>query len=401
MPRGRAQEPAKPLLLGVIGTGEASAEVLEALLVDLTSPYEEVSFIFPAVGSMWTTSTDVVYDWTGDATDDGLPFDALTGSGAPEKDFVQILESAEQVHKVARIPVKMVQLLQEAQADADVKLLVLWDEKDEDTVLAVNKALELGVPAVDLLNGLEPFEFGDDDTGEGEDPEGDDAERVGAEPAAIGDDYDDLGVRALRAKLREHPNKKLSDRAIGQLDKDDAIRALRIADQDAAGGVGPDKIVEDDEPAAAAKTERTGRARRAFAEGAAEGRGDEAQQELPRSRGGDVLEDQDGELQVAGDPVTEDEAQDVLGQNSQPTMHPVAAAAQEEWLRFEALKLAVQSGAGPEQAVPVAQRYEIYLRGERKAPGRPRADGSPAQLRERDPETGKPVRRRAARGSTD
>lgn len=378
------QETPKALLIGVIGIGETTSEIAEALLTDLTAPYEEVALVVAAADQFWSTTTDDIMDWS---EQNNIGYSALT-DGEPAKDFVSVLEDASETVKAARLPIKMAQLLAEAKTENDVVLLVLGntqDPEDPEAEVAVNKALELGVKTLDLLNGLEEFEFDE----EGQD---DSVDHAALDAKRVGDDYDDLGVRALRAKLREHPNKIDSDRAIGQLNKDDAIAALRRADQAQAQGDAPEEVVqEQDDP----KAESTRRARRAFAEGAAEGTGDEAQS-LPRSRGADVIVDQDDELDSDGGPA-------VL--NESAATHPVAstdgASHEDEILRLEALRLAVQSGASGTEVIPTAERFAIYLRGERKAPGRPRADGSPAQRREINPETGKPVRRRPGRDSTD
>lgn len=383
MPRQTQEK--KTLTVGVIGTGSShSQKMVETLLTDYTSPYEEVAFIFPVVATAWSEATDVVLDWT--AAND-VPFIALTDGGAADKDFIQVLEDAEEVIKVARIPTKLVQMLKEE--SGDTALLVLWDENDEDTALAVNKALEEGIPALNLLDGLDPFSFEDegDEPGEGSDS-----------PAAqVGDDYDDWGVRKLRAALREHPNKAHTDRQIGQLEKDDAIRALRTADQAALKGDTPAEVVQEaDEPVEQDKAERTTRARRAFAEGAAEGSGDEAQT-LPRSRGGDVLTNQVSESIEQGEREIDRSLDEVL---AEAVENPDVEFYDDRYLRLEALRLAVAAGASGAEAIPTAQRFAIYLKGERKSPGRPRADGSPAEPRAINPETGKPIRRRGRQAST-
>lgn len=393
--------PPKPLTLAVIGSGSGTPKMTESLLADFTAPYEEVTLILPVDGAYWSDDIAVIYDW---ALDNDVPFVAVTTGGTPDKALVDVLEAADSVQKVARVSVKLVQLLQQEAAESDVALFVLWDDDDEEAVLAVNKALTAEVPAYNLLDGLDKFSFDDDDE-EGAEEENEqhliqEGKATNAELAdepdpdegkfAPADEYDDWGVRKLRAALREHPNKKDTDRAIGQMDKDDAIKALRVADQAKLSGDEPEEVVQEvEDEEESPKAARTTRARRAFAEGAAEGTGDEAQA-MPRSRGGDVLEDQDTE---------EAETSDDSGQNAQAEPTTDSSWDAGVALRDRALELAVAAGKNGAEAIADAMKYEVYLKGQRQSGGRPRADGTPAQPREIG-EDGKPVRRRRA-SSTD
>lgn len=382
-----------PLAVAVIGTGEASKKSVEALLTDFTAPYADVTFILPVTNEHWTDTTGVVADWL---AENDIPYVAVTTGDPVDKTLVPHLEAADSVQKVARVSTKVVQLLQQEKGDGDVALLVAWEDDDTEAVAAVNKALTAEVAAYNLLDGLDEFTF-DDDEGDDAEHEAEVAEANGdaeQEAAAqVGDEYDDWGVRKLRAALREHPNKAHSDRQIGQLDKDDAIRALRVADQAALRGDEPADV--DEEGAEdTGKAERTTRARRAFREGVAEATGqDEAQVDLPNSRGGTLLEEQTGDPDdEPADEVQEPETgQFSFGDKGFTT---------EDTIRQQALELAVRSGKSGGEAVTDAIKYEVYLRGERSSlGGRPRADGTPAKPREINPETGKPVRRRAPRST--
>jgi hypothetical protein len=396
-----------PLAVAVIGSGETSQKNVEAQLNDFTTPYSDVTFILPADDEHWTPVVEASFDWL---VENELPYVVVTTGASPSKELVPVIEGAEEVIKVARISTKMVQLLQkQAQEGEAAALLVAWNDDDPEAVTAVNKALNAEIDAFNLLDGLDKFTF-DDDEGEGGD-EGDEAplpddtvdgdqaaDEDGEAPAAqIGDDYDSKGVRALRALLRERSEEHdIPDRTIGQLEKDDAIRALRNIDNGKGKAQPQEKKAESakvSEKILADKEERTTRARRAFAEGADEGRGDEAQQSLPRSRGGDVLTDQDDDEEPVEAEVLEDAQQAT-------TVATVDPSYLEDGLRARALELAISGGKSGAEAIADAERYVLYLRGERKSPGRPRADGTPAQPREINPETGKPVRRRGSR-STD
>jgi hypothetical protein len=369
-----------PLAVAVIGTGETPTKNVEALLNDYTTPYADVAFILPVDDEHWSSTLADVHAW---AVENDIPYVAVTDGSTPSKALVPILEGADSTQKVARVSTKVVQLLaQEAGDGADVALLVAWDDDDQEAATAVTKALSSSVTALNLCDGLDPFEFDDED---GDDEAKETAELKAAESSRESeptDDYDSKGIRALRALLREHPNKgDLTDRKIGQLEKDAAIELLRELDAGDAPSAAP---VPDAEPQ---EETRTTKARRAFAEGVAEASGDEAQA-LPRSRGADILENE------GDDPIVATQIVDKgIG---------VAAPgpANEEYLRQRALELAVQSGAGPEGVIPLALKMEVYLRGERQSSGRPRADGTPAQPREIG-ENGKPIRRRPSRGSTD
>lgn len=357
-----------PLAVAVIGTGETPVKNVEALLNDYTSPYAEVTFVLPVDDEHWTPTIQAVLDW---AVANEIPYVAVTDGSSPSKALVPVLEGAESTIKVARVSTKLVSLLVEEKAEGDVALLVAWDDDDAEASTAVTKALSSEVTALNLCDGLDPFEF-DDEDGAGDDGEVAQPPAGRAAAAEPDDEYDAKGIRALRALLRERDGHGLSDKQIGQLEKPDAIKALRKLD---AGGDEP-PAEEPDEPK---EETRTTRARRAFAEGAAEGSGDEAQA-LPRSRGADILDNE------GGDPEPTEAA----------TAGGVADGPFEETgLRHRALELAISGGKTGADAIADAIKYATYLKGERQSGGRPRADGSPAQPREIG-EDGKPVRRRRA-----
>jgi len=398
--------PKKPLTLAFLGGGELSSKMTESMLADYTAPFEEVTVILPVDDAYWSPAIESVYDWVS-AND--VPFVAVTSGGTPSKDLVAVLEAADNVQKVARISIKMVQLLQQEAAESEVALFVFWDDDDEEAVLAVNKALAGEVRAYNMLDGLDEFTF-DDDEPEAANPVSEEdepadrksrdahtSEESDPDEGKFGpaDEYDDWGIRKLRAALRERKDDHdIPERTIGQLEKDDAIRALRNIDNGAGkpepkaeSGKIAEKIIN------ASKEERTTRARRAFAEGAAEGTEDEAQA-LPRSRGGDVLADQDDDLDPNPKQATID------AEEAEETAAEAAGfGINDSSLRMEALRLAIGGGKSGVEAVSDAMRYETYLKGQRQSGGRPRADGSPAQAREIG-ENGKPVRRRRA-SSTD
>lgn len=387
-----------PLAIGVIGTGEASAKQVDSLLTDYTAPYADVTFILPVDEEHWSPTMDATFQWV---TDNDIPFVAVTTSGSPSKKMKPILEAAADTLKVARISTKVVQLLQQEKGEGDVALLVAWDDDDQEAVTAVNKALTAEVRAFNLLDGLDEFSF-DDESESAEDADApidraepepeDDVER---DAHGAGDDYDDWGVRKLRQALRDRADEHdIPDRTIGTLDKDDAIRALRNVDAGRGKAKAAEEPEDEDTPAvldeSIGKSERTTRARRAFREGVAEATGqDEAQADLPNSRGGTLLEEQ------SGDPDAEPETGD-----DEPVNTTAAGPSDELGLRAAALDMAIRAGKSGADAIADAMKYEVYLRGQRQSPGRPRADGSPAQPRAINPETGKPIRRRGSR-STD
>lgn len=364
-----------PLAVAVIGTGEVSTKNVEALLNDYTAPYAEVTFVLPVDDEHWTPTLGVIHDWL---IANEIPYVAVTDGSSPGKDIVPVLEAADSTIKVARVSVKMVQLLKEESGEgADVTLLVAWDDEDAEASSAVNKALSSDVTALNLCDGLDPFEYDDE--------EGDDEGEVAQKPrnkAGVSepvdeptDDYETKGIRALRAILRERDGHGLTDRQIGQIEKEGAVATLRSLDTKVAPAV---------EEADEAQTEtRTTRARRAFAEGASEGQ--EETRPLPASKGSDIIETEEGEdkpRRRLQPPHDVEEYSDVT-----------AVAPNEDYLRARALELAISAGKSGTEAIADAMKYETYLKGERSSGGRPRADGTPAQPREIN-EDGKPVRRR-------
>lgn len=376
-----------PLTLGLIGTGETSVKNAEALLNDYTSTYAEVALVVPIDDAHWSPTLEAALAWAG-AND--IPYVAVTDGSSPSKSLVPLLEAADSVIKVARVASKIVQLLAEQSSEGeDVALMVCWDDDDNEAATAVTRALGADVKAFNLCDGLDPFEF-DEDGDEGQDDSVDHAAldarqtsggRAGASAPEPSDDYATKGVRALRALLRTREGHGLTDRSIGQLEKDEAIAALRKLD---GGDVQPAAQEDDDEAAATPTT----KARRAFAEGAAEGRGDEAQAELslPNSRGADILENETSK--ITANPV-----------EAEVTLATGAGTFEDSALRHRALELAISGGSKGAYAIADAMKYEVYLKGQRQSAGRPRADGTPAQAREIDPETGRPKRRKPS--STD
>lgn len=370
-----------PLAVAVIGTGETSAKNVEALLNDYTAPYAEVTFVLPVDDEHWTPTLGVIHDWL---IANEIPYVAVTDGSSPGKAIVPVLEGADSTIKVARVSVKMVQLLKEESGEgADVTLLVAWDDEDAEASSAVNKALSSDVTALNLCDGLDPFEY--DDEGD-DDPEGEVAQaprnKGVSEPVdEPTDDYETKGIRALRAILRERDS-GFTDRQIGQMEKADAVEALRGLDK---GTSAPE---EGDE---AQQESRTTKARRAFAEGASEGQ-DEARP-LPRSKGSDILETEDEGIDIrrvqdAKEIEVDGKVLKSQGESPMTTVEP-----NEDGLRHRALELAISGGKSGAEAIADAMKYETYLKGERQSGGRPRADGTPAQAREIN-EEGKPVRRR-------
>lgn len=356
-----------PLTIGLIGTGETSARNVEALLNDYTSTYAEVTAVLPVDDAHWTPTIEAAYDWI---TENDIPFVAVTDGSSPSKKIAPILEKADSTIKVARVSTKMVSLLQqEASEGAEVALMVAWDDDDAEASTAVTKALTAEVTALNLLDGLDPFEFDDE-----EQP----AEEPTEATAGAPDEYDDMGVRKLRALLRERADEHdIPDRTIGTLTEEDARKALRNID------AGRGKAAPAEEPDEAQTETRTTRARRAFAEGASEGQ-DEVRP-LPRSKGSDILETEDDDTPMALDTS--------LDQPEQAETTTVAEVG-DDILRLEALELAIRGGKSGAEAIADAMKYEVYLKGQRQSAGRPRSDGTPAQPREIG-EDGKPIRRRA------
>lgn len=330
----------KSMTIGLLGTGKASIKSASALIGDLTESATDVTFVVPVTPTHFTSDIEAILEW---AHDEGHKYIAvLDDTSADTKDLADYIEAAEQTFKVAKPAVKVVNLLERAD---DGRLLMLWDDEDDDCMTALERAVDREVPALDLTNGLDVLQFDDPASESAEEGEvkksaKDDDEEDGTPERTVEaaddddpvaefapkDDLDTLGVRKLRDMVEEELG--LTRRKVGQMSKDDCIDALR---KHRSGGQETPASRDDDEG------------------------GDEAQQPTrARERAAQREEEPTEDEPVA--------AQQVKGESVQAT---VDVEWQTQRLREAALDFAIRSAgeAKPDAVVTRAEAYLAFLRG--------------------------------------
>lgn len=180
----------KGTTLGFIGTGDAAEGTIGPLLDDLIeSEGGAIKFIIPVSKQHLT---DAMADVVAYAVEKEIPYEAVHDSAAAamKKGTIKdALGGASKTHSITRLPGKVVSLLTNAD---NPKLLVLWDDEDEESLKAVDKALENEIECRDLSEGLVKLEA---DTGEGgEEEPGDD------EPTGDGENGEEPGEDAGEAE---------------------------------------------------------------------------------------------------------------------------------------------------------------------------------------------------------
>jgi hypothetical protein len=145
----------------------------------------------------------VVEWWDGQ---DGIDLVVITDETSTTKTLKELAEDASTVEKSTDVPATIVELLKDA---GDGRLIVFWDseaaeadETPDDDQKAIELAFEKQVPAFDITQGMEVFEFGDDDEG---DPEGEDEEEKpkrgrnsDGDDAPSEDELNEMGIVALK-----------------------------------------------------------------------------------------------------------------------------------------------------------------------------------------------------------
>lgn len=324
---------ASPMTVGILGTGTVASKAALALLEDLTEVADPISFVFAADQANWTDTAQDIAEFI---AENEVPFTLVVDDEAdPGDDFK---EAAQTVVKVARPGIGVVRQLE--RAEGEKRLVVLFSEDDEDGLKAIERAIDKGIPALDLTAGLEPLVFGDDVD----------------QPAAADDDDDSPAV--LAEEPAEKPKRKRRTKA--------EMEAARAAEAAAKAG---DEPLPDDEQVAAQEA------------------GDDDEDE-PRRAEHSMQDDLDSE-----------------GREGREVPTAYATVRDAEWaersVRDRALDLAISFHSSRESeaadVVKTAHLFRGFLTDQpvQTTPGRPRADGSPAQPRERD-DDGKPVRRRRA-----
>lgn len=153
------------LTLGFIGAGEISTKASTALIEDLIEANGgSAKFVFPFTKEHFTDSIGELVEW---AIEEEIDYEAVTDDSTPKKlnDFV---EQASKTHKVQRIPHKIVNICDKS---GNGRVVILWDDDDEDCVTALERAQDKDVEALDLTNGLDILALEDDGEDEEEEPE--------------------------------------------------------------------------------------------------------------------------------------------------------------------------------------------------------------------------------------
>ena len=338
----------QPMTIGLLGSGEMKVEAAISLIEDLAEVADPVTVIVAADEKNWTPTLSGITEFL---ADNDVAFELVIDDGSDVP--AEVTEAAQSTHKVARPAQKVVALLE--RAEGDKRLVVLWDDENEDAVKATERAVDRGIKALDLTAGLEELTFDGDADEPGVEPavgatEADEADEANEQATEVVDDgLDKLGVRALRNLVEEEAG--LSRKVVGSMDKGACIAALR--DHRAAGTAPADAEDEVEDEADEATEEATAPA--------AEADPDEAQQStvaVPSnaSSGGAVS----ATMGMAADDYLDRQA------------------------RQEALFRACDfhtAETDVDTVVRTAHRFKAFLTGEQVVAGRPRRDGSPAQPR--------------------
>lgn len=334
----------KSMTIGLLGTGKASIKTAAELIGDLTANAADVTFVVPVTPSHFTSDIEAILEW---AHDEGHKYIAvLNDESADTKDLADYIEAAEQTFKVAKPAVKVVNLLERAD---DGRLLMLWDDEDDDCMTALERAVDREVPALDLTNGLDVLQFDDPaselaEPGEVKKAAKDDDETPERSVEAVDeddpvaefapkDDLDSLGVRKLRDMVEEELG--LTRRKVGQMSKDDCIDALRKA---RSGGQEAPAAREDDEA------------------------GDEAQQPS-RARQRAVQDDDEPVIRTAEHSMQDDLDAELREKDAGTVVNVASFAPNDFQLRVEALNYACKHDESADKIVERAKAYLAFLRG--------------------------------------
>lgn len=186
MPRG------KGATFGFIGFGEVKTRATNAILEDQFEAADgNVRFILPITKEHFTDGIQLAADF---ARKNDIPYEIVVDeTTAKMKDAKEYVADAVKEHKVARIPHKIVALLEKA---GNGKLVVFWDADEDDGAIAFAKAYDADIPAFDIVNGFEPLTYGEDS----EEPEADaDPEETDGDESEDAAEDDEKPARSRRS----------------------------------------------------------------------------------------------------------------------------------------------------------------------------------------------------------
>lgn len=158
MPR-KSEE--KSLLIGFFGSGEVKADEVDALLNSYmeTAP-EDTTFLFPVTKTHWNDTLAAVADWALEV-DPPVPYIVVTDEeSARSRNLSKYLKGGETTHTMARVPQKIIGLLDAAD---DAILGIAWDDDDNDLQSLCARAVEKEIPVHDLTTGFNLVDFEEDE----------------------------------------------------------------------------------------------------------------------------------------------------------------------------------------------------------------------------------------------
>lgn len=199
------------LTLGVIGSGEVSAESVDALLSDFIDSEGggEATIVLPATADHYEDGIKTVFEF---AVENELGVEVITDDSTKGKKFAKVKDEAKKEHRASDVVVTMIEVLEKAGDKA--RLIVLWDDDDEAVEEAVTAADEAGIEALDLTTGLDVIELEDDDEEEDEKPKksakskDDDEEDEGGDDLPDPDGDDDAEDDEIDLDTAEFPELK-------------------------------------------------------------------------------------------------------------------------------------------------------------------------------------------------
>lgn len=143
--------------IGIIGTGALTDSNVQALLGDFVEALGDVEIILPVTKGSWGQAMSHVVQFV---LKNDIPFQAIVDETTNmSEEFRGIVREAEKVHNVQRVPNKLLNLLEKSKRPI---LIAIWDDEDEDTIKAVDRALELEIPAHNMMLGLQELSIEDD-----------------------------------------------------------------------------------------------------------------------------------------------------------------------------------------------------------------------------------------------
>lgn len=200
------------LTLGFVGSGKIEKKNAFALLTDLIDASGgNAKFILPMTKGFWNEYLVIVSDF---AIDNNIPVEAVVDdTTAKMREVKHLLASVRKQHQSAAAAHKLAALLEEAR---DGRLVVLWDDEDEEALDAVRAADGKGVALLELTRGLDRIELVADDEDEEEpvtdeveepeeeaeeaEPEDDEEEEEAEEEEAGEDDEEESDEEELEAE---------------------------------------------------------------------------------------------------------------------------------------------------------------------------------------------------------